>query len=169
MNELRAAGFTCPNGMSFDPNPTKLIFDCQLWRASMLHSEDMAENSYFSHTSQDGRSPWARAAEQGTSANGENIAAGSSTAQGTLDQFRKSDGHCRNMMNPSFKVAAVGYAAGGPYRHYWTQMYRSSGTDGLDTSCIPSASLLQEARPHAQVEAEEESGALAVGQPWTSE
>jgi uncharacterized protein YkwD len=134
INKLRAAGFTCPRGTVFAPNPEPLKFDCRLWKASKLHSQDMAENDYFSHQSQDGRSPWDRAREQGTSANGENIAYGHSSAQRTLEQFEKSDGHCKNMMSSSFKVAAIGY-----FDRHWTQMYsRSDGSD-LDTSCYPAA------------------------------
>eukprot|EP00931_Biecheleriopsis_adriatica_P058169 TRINITY_DN3456_c0_g1_i6.p1 TRINITY_DN3456_c0_g1~~TRINITY_DN3456_c0_g1_i6.p1 ORF type:complete len:578 (+),score=101.99 TRINITY_DN3456_c0_g1_i6:222-1736(+) len=99
----------------------------------------MADNGYFSHTSQDGRSPWARASEQGLSANGENLAAGSSTAAGVLEQWKKSDGHCKNMMNPNFPVFAVGYgySSSSPYKNYWTQMFRSSLPAALDTSCYP--------------------------------
>merc|ERR1712060_346565 len=145
---LRKQGFTCPGGQSFAPNSNDLKFDCRLWKASRLHSADMAEHSYFSHTSLDGRSPWARAEAQGTRANGENIAAGSGSAEGTLNQFKKSDGHCRNMLNPAFKVVAVGYAPRGRYRHYWTQMFRNSGD--VDTSCYPAGSFLQVAGASAK-------------------
>jgi len=146
LNQLRADGFTCPEGQTFEPNPIPLKFDCRLWRASRLHSEDMAAQSYFSHTSLDGRSPWKRAEEQGTDAHGENIAAGSGTAAGALGQFKNSDGHCRNMMKSGFKVAGMGYAAGGPYRNYWTQMFSLIDADvsELDTTCYPSdVALLQ--------------------------
>jgi len=140
LNRLRAEGFTCPRGAVFEPNPIALKFDCRLWRASRLHSEDMAAQNYFSHTSKDGRSPWQRAEEQGTHAHGENIAAGSGTASGSLGQFKNSDGHCRNMMKKDFRVAAVGYGAGGRYGHYWTQMFSLSDPDlsDLDTTCYPS-------------------------------
>mmetsp|Transcript_9427 Transcript_9427/g.25597 ORF Transcript_9427/g.25597 Transcript_9427/m.25597 type:complete len:549 (-) Transcript_9427:187-1833(-) len=146
LNQLRAEGFTCPRGTAFAPNPVPLKFDCRLWRASRLHSEDMAEQSYFSHTSKDGRSPWDRAEEQGTDAHGENIAAGSSAAAGALEQFENSDGHCKNMMKQSFKVAAVGYAAGGPYGHYWTQMFSLFDADlsDMDTTCYPQELMLMQ-------------------------
>merc|ERR1719221_342344 len=90
VNQLRAQGFTCPQGATFAPNPLPLKFDCRLWVASRLHSEDMAAQNYFSHTSKDGRSPWKRAEEQGTDAHGENIAAGSGSAAGALVQFKNS-------------------------------------------------------------------------------
>ena len=42
-------------------------------------------------------------------------------------------------MNPGFRVFAVGYAydAASRYRHYWTQMLKSSDVSDLDTSCYP--------------------------------
>jgi len=136
LNELRASGFTCPSGQDYSPNPVPLKFECRLWKASQLHSQDMADQSYFSHTSSDGRSPWARASAQGINANAENIAAGSSTAEAVLEQWKRSDGHCKNMLNPTMKLFAVGYgySEGSPYRHYWTQMF-SSGDAPVDDSC----------------------------------
>lgn len=141
VNDLRSVGFTCPGGRSYAANSVPLKFDCRLWRASKLHSEDMADNSFFSHTSLDGRSPWERASAQGLSANGENIAAGGSSAAAALEQWKKSDGHCNNIMNSKFKVFAVGYGYGpsSPHKHYWTQMFRTSLTD-LDTSCYQETS-----------------------------
>ena len=138
VNQLRAAGYTCPQGRSYAANPTPLRFDCRLWKASKFHSADMAAQNYFSHTSLDGRSPWDRAEAQGIRANGENIAAGRSSPSGVLEQWKKSDGHCKNMMNSNFKVFAVGYASDSSsrYRHYWTQMFKSDVLD-LDTSCYP--------------------------------
>lgn len=137
LNELRAEGFTCPGGSAYAPNSEPLVFDCRLWRASWLHSQDMADQNYFSHTSLDGRSPWARASAQGISANGENIAAGRSSASGVLEQWKNSDGHCKNMMNPNNRMFAVGYgySSSSSYKHYWTQMLRRSLVDA-DESCL---------------------------------
>merc|ERR1719356_2155869 len=104
LNKLRKDGFTCPGGSTYAPNNTPLKFDCRLREASFLHSEDMGVQNYFSHTSKDGRSPWDRARAQGVVAGGENIAAGRGGAQEVLDQWKNSDGHCRNMMNPDMRV-----------------------------------------------------------------
>lgn len=178
VNMLRSKGFTCPNGASFAANPTPLQFDCRLWRASQLHSQDMADNAYFSHSSQDGRSPWDRAEAQGISANGENIAAGRESAQAVLDQWKNSDGHCRNMGNPSFKLFAVGYAfnAGAPYRHYWTQMFKIMEVD-LDTSCYPeedqsAAGESLSIKPSeflARTPAPSPKSGELVGEPWSDD
>jgi len=166
VNDLRAAGFSCPQGQSFAPNPTPLLFDCRLWKASQLHSQDMADNNYFDHSSQDGRSPWDRAEAQGISANAENIAAGRSGAQETLDQWKGSDGHCRNMMNPDNKLFAVGYGynSASTYRHYWTQMFKRQEVS-LDKSCYPSSPMVIDALHSAEVE----SLSADLGSEWQSD
>jgi len=139
LNELRAKGFTCPGGQKYEPNPTPLKFDCRLRQASYLHSEDMAVQDYFSHTSKNGRSPWDRAKAQNVNAMAENIAAGRSGAKDVLTQWENSDGHCRGMMNPSARIFGVGraYNSGSKYRYYWTQMFgRESELATLDQSCL---------------------------------
>jgi uncharacterized protein YkwD len=145
LNELRKDGYTCPDGTSYEPNDgPELQLDCRLWKAAYLHSKDMADRGYFSHTTLGtGESFWDRANEQGISANAENIAAGRSSAEGALEQWKAStSGHCNNMMNPSYKLVGVGYAEGDiAYRHYWTQMFSSLSLDddALDVSCYPGA------------------------------
>ncbi len=136
-----------------------------MWQASYLHSKDMAEQNYFSHTSKDGRSPWQRAADAGTSANGENIAAGRGTAEAVLEQWKASNGHCNNMMKPGFKAFAVGYFAGGSYRHYWTQMFRSSEEQPTDGSCHASHGLLEATAAVAEKSVESHGAAEALDEP----
>lgn len=136
LNELRADGYTCPRGSKYEPNDTPLLFDCRLWRASYLHSEDMAKNNYFSHTSKDGRSPWDRAKAQSNGAfiaNAENIAINSATdASKTINAWKNSDGHCKNMMNASRTSMGVG-----SYERHWTQMLGGQNASQVDTSCYP--------------------------------
>lgn len=168
LNRLRADGYTCPNGQSYAPNPEPLQFDCRLWRAAQLHSQDMADSGYFSHYSQDGRSPWDRSEAQGISANGENIAAGFASAQDTLEQWKNSDGHCRNMMKPNHKLFAVGYAFNGDsrYRHYWTQMLKTMEVP-LDTSCYAALGQGGSSVLPYIVDVEPDASVTAVGEPLT--
>ncbi len=49
-----------------DAGCTALRLDARLARAARLHSEDMARQDYFSHTSLDGRTPWDRMRTQAT-------------------------------------------------------------------------------------------------------
>jgi len=134
LNDLRAAGGSC-SGEVYAPNPTPLKFDCRLWRAARLHSQDMADQNYFSHTSLDGRRFWERADQQGIRANAENIARGSSDPQRVLQLWAGSSGHCRSMMNPRYTMMGVGHAVPG---HFWTQLFKSAEVP-VDDSCYPPA------------------------------
>lgn len=146
LNELRAQGFSCSDGTYFPPNNVPLIWHCPLFEASQWHSQDMADENYFSHTGQTPTTtPWQRAEARGTSANGENIAAGKEGAAAVLEQWKNSLGHCKNMGKASFKSFAVGYAyINANYRHYWTQMF-SNAASGFDSeSCVPESLLLMQ-------------------------
>lgn len=111
VNELRAEGYTCYSGVTYAPNPTAMQFDCRLWRAARLHSIDMVENGYFSHTSLDGREFTDRAEAQGIKAAGENLCYQyGMTAQKVLECWRDSrSGHCDGMMNPDRVLFGAGF------------------------------------------------------------
>ena len=94
----------------------------RLATAARLHSQDMANRKYFSHTSLDGRSPWDRIRAQGyTSGSAENIAAGQQTAAAVMTAWMKSTGHKANILACSNRALGVGVGYGGPYGIYWTQ------------------------------------------------
>lgn len=138
LNEQRAKGGSCPNGATYDPNDTPLIFDCKMWKAAQGHSQDMADKGYFSHTSPNGDGALKRLTDAGAQPGsyGENIAAGQKSPQEVHDAWMNSDGHCRNMLSPHYKYFAVGYALyNGKYGHYWTQNFGSS-VGVLDQSCL---------------------------------
>merc|ERR1719296_720956 len=124
IQRVRAAGYRCPDGQYYAPNSRRQTFDCRLGDAARLHSRDMANNNYFSHTSRDGRSPSTRARDAGFPGGcGEIIAAGGTTAEAAVRQWQNSQsGHCNALMNPNNKVVGFGYAYNGnaQYRHYWT-------------------------------------------------
>lgn len=54
---------------------------------------------------------------------GENIAAGQRTPKDVVTAWMNSDGHRKNILSSSFTEIGVGYAKGGAYGHYWTQMF----------------------------------------------
>lgn len=93
--------------------------------AAQAHTTDMARDNFFSHDSQDGRSPFDRikAAGYSFSAAAENIAAGSTTAAGAMDQWMNSAGHKANILNCTYVDLGVGFAKGADadYAGYWTQ------------------------------------------------
>ncbi len=125
VNQQRAQGANC-GGRSIGP-AGPLMMNAEVRAAARRHSQDMADQGYFDHTSLDGRSPWDRAAEAGYQgrATSENIAAGNRGAQGTFDQGLNSAGHCANMMSPDAREIGVGYGYNerAEYRHYWTQVF----------------------------------------------
>jgi|GEM_PF-1871307 Uncharacterized protein with SCP/PR1 domains len=87
------------------------------------HSQDMADQSYFSHDSLTGQSPFdrMRAAGYYYKAAGENIGAGYTTPKAVVNAWLASPGHCRILMSRSYTKLGVGYATGGYYGTYWTQ------------------------------------------------
>ena len=94
--------------------------DPRLTAAAQLHTEDMAANNYFSHTSQDGRTFVDRARAQGYPSPGaENIAKGYRTAADVMAGWMGSDGHRRNILNCSLRAIGVGFAPG----NVWTQVF----------------------------------------------
>ena len=106
-----------------------LTLNPQLTAAANEHSEDMAVHDYFSHTSQDGSSPWDRISKAGYaySTAAENIAAGYDTAQAVVDgwynEVPPNDGHRKNILNCALAEVGIGYAENSTstYQIYWTQ------------------------------------------------
>ena len=102
-----------------------LQWDSRLYAAALGHSQDMAQQNYFDHTSLDGRTPGTRISQAGYPGYtyGENIAAGYPTPQAVMEAWMNSSGHSANILRSSFCDIGVGYAytASGYYRNYWTQ------------------------------------------------
>lgn len=124
VNQARAVRRTCGSRGTFAAAPP-LAVDARLTRAALLHSQDMAQRNFFSHTGSDGSRPGDRITRQGYawSAAGENIAAGYRTAQAAVDAWLASAGHCANIMSRTFTQTGVGVATGGRYGIYWTQVF----------------------------------------------
>jgi uncharacterized protein YkwD len=96
--------------------------DDRLGAAARGHSQDMAANDYFDHTSLDGRSPFDRMADAGyPDPAGENIAVGYRTPADVMEGWMNSEGHRDNLLNCSHQAIGVGLAYDGGGRPYWTQ------------------------------------------------
>jgi len=96
-----------------------LAEDKRLDQAAQGHSDDMAKNNYFSHTSQDGRTFVDREQNAGyPSPGGENIAEGYTSADAVMDGWMHSDGHRRNILDCSFATIGIGVTTKG---WYWVQ------------------------------------------------
>nr|WP_242517949.1 SafA/ExsA family spore coat assembly protein [Halobacillus sp. GSS1] len=97
----------------------------QLSRVARYKSRDMANKNYFSHTSPTYGSPFNMMRDFNVSYNraAENIAAGQQTPQEVVNGWMESPGHRKNILDPNLRQIGVGYAEGGSYGYYWTQMF----------------------------------------------
>jgi uncharacterized protein YkwD len=93
------------------------IFEFSHWRSS----EHTDENLFISAVDVN-LVPYSCAAE--------NIAAGSSTAEATFNQWKGSPGHWKSIMNPKYTHigVGVGYEPDSEYKYYWEQLF--IGVDG---------------------------------------
>jgi len=124
VNQARAAGADCGSEGSFAP-AAAVAWNDRLTQAAAGHSQDMAANNYFSHTSLDGRMLADRVNATGYTWGvlGENIAAGQPTVDSVVSAWMASPGHCANIMRPHFSemgLACVPGAPGDTYSTYWT-------------------------------------------------
>ena len=119
VNAVRAEGCDCGvNGYFAPANPVKWNDTLEL--AAGDHCLDMFNNDFFEHTGSDKSSPGDRIKRRGYawSTYGENIAKGYKSEEAVIQGWLNSDGHCKNIMNPSFKemgIAKVG--------SYWAQVF----------------------------------------------
>ena len=124
VNQARSAGRMC--GTTPYPAAPPVGWNDTLALAAYLHSEDMATNQFFSHTGSDGSSPGDRLTREGYAwrTYGENIAVNYPTVSTVMQGWLGSEGHCRNIMNPSFTEIGAGVAQGvylgTPSAPYWT-------------------------------------------------
>ena len=99
-----------------------------LTQAAQRHSEDMARNSFMSHTGSDGSTLRSRVDDTGYlwMRLAENIAAGYPTPASVVSAWMNSEGHRNNILNCSLTEIGVAhtYRADDPlYKHYWTQKF----------------------------------------------
>lgn len=118
-NQARAQGRDCGGDAGFMAAAPALAWNDGLATAARLHSEDMAQNDFFSHTGSDGSSVGQRVTRQGYAWGtvGENIST-RGTPQEVVDGWLRSPGHCENIMSPDFTEMGAGVAGG-----KWTQVF----------------------------------------------
>jgi uncharacterized protein YkwD len=101
----------------------------QLTSAARTHSDDMACNNFFSHTSPTTGSSFDRIAAAGYSYSsaGENIAAGYGSPAAVLEGWMNSSGHRANILSENFTQIGIGYAywEDSDYSTYWTAVFAS--------------------------------------------
>ena len=123
INAVRSEARSCGTSGDFDA-ADPVIWNDLLALAAEWHSEDMAENDFFSHTGSDGSDIGERLETAGYSASawGENIAAGYGSIEAVVTGWVSSPGHCVNIMNPNFSEIGAYQATSdtATYSSYWT-------------------------------------------------
>ena len=99
-----------------------LTLDETLCSYARVKSQDMHDQSYFSHTSPTYGSPFDMMRAFGVSYRtaGENIAMGYATPAAVVEAWMNSEGHRANILSANYTTLGVGYVADGGY---WTQWF----------------------------------------------
>lgn len=116
INAYRAKGCHC--GDVYMPPAPPLTWNIRLERASWLHSKEMNDSVYMSHTGLNGSTGGDRIRKMGFhwKSYAENIALGILTEKTVVDGWMGSKMHCLAMMNPALKETGVAR-----FRNHWTQ------------------------------------------------
>ena len=121
-------------------NLQPLKLNDKLSNAAEDHSNDMAQDNFFSHTGVDGSTVSDRVKNNGYeySRVGENIAAGQTSAAEVVEGWMNSPGHRANILNPNYAEIGVGYeylendTGSSNYNQYWTQVFGTSMNNNKD-------------------------------------
>lgn len=116
INDYRSKGCNC--GDTFMAPAPALTWNEKLEKASWLHSKEMSDSGYFSHTGKNGSTPGNRIARMGYKwkAYEENIALGVLTEKTLIKGLMGSLVHCKAIMNPKVNETAIAL-----YKNFWTQ------------------------------------------------
>ena len=120
-----------------------LSFTPTLGHAAAHKSERMATTGIFSHDDP-GRSWLQRVAECGYRASQvvtENLALGTDSGRATVQMWRESPGHHRNMMNPAIRAVGIARVRSGTGTWYWTANFGGA----LDSGAAPAPAAVVEA------------------------
>ncbi|OON92164.1 MAG: hypothetical protein ATN33_07825 [Epulopiscium sp. Nele67-Bin001] len=103
-------------------NLSPLQIDESLCQVARVKSEDMQQNSYFSHTSPVYGSVTDLLKHFGVSYSlaGENIAKGQTTPEQVVNAWMNSEGHRANILKSEYTRIGVGYVSSG---NHWTQIF----------------------------------------------
>lgn len=114
--------FELTNSARIQRNLPLLKWDQQTKETARKHSEDMAQNDYFSHTNLAGQSPFDRMKEDGIGfyVAGENLAYGQYSSIYAHEGLMNSMGHRENIVKPEFGYLGVGTAFNAENQPYYT-------------------------------------------------
>lgn len=125
INEARSHKRRCGSKVYRAAAPLKLA--PALNRAALRHARDMARHSFMGHQGHDGSMPAERATRAGYPWRvvGENVAAGSGTAEQAVADWLNSPGHCANLMNREFTETGIAFVVdpASTAGIYWAQVF----------------------------------------------
>ncbi len=107
------------NNLRAENGAGKLEMDMTLVNQAMIRAAECAVS--FSHTRPNGKSWSTYTSWEGTGA--ENISMGYSSAQSSVNGFWNSEGHKRNMLDPSFTKVGIGCFISSKGTYYWAQEF----------------------------------------------
>jgi len=115
----------------------RLKFSLKLGESAQEYAEDLATQNFFSHKGKDGSTYKSRIKATGYKGAGvgENLAAGSYTAQDAFSGWMESSSHRNNLLNPAFTEVGFGMfdtTGESNYGRYWVQhLGTGNSTDGV--------------------------------------
>lgn len=118
--------FDLTNTFRVNYGQSVLRWDESAARTARLHSQDMADRDFFSHTGLDGSSPWDRYSRNNGyhRGSGENLFAGSYSGIIAFDRWVDSEGHRENMLAAHhFLGVGFGYNLNSTFSYYFTQFF----------------------------------------------
>jgi len=118
VNQARREGRYC--GSEWYGPVKDLRWNEKLEEAARIHSDDMYQNNFLSHTGSDGKKVDDRlySVHYFWTACGENVAYGALYEDEVMKEWLDSPGHCVNIMNPRYTVMGAWLTG-----LYWTQVF----------------------------------------------
>ena len=125
INKIRSRGCYCDGDYLPPVGPVK--WNDTLYHSALSHAQEMKEYNFFSHYSKKGLDIGDRLDNIGYTwqVAGENLGEGQRSFREVLRDWRRSDSHCRMLMNP--KVNEMGVAR---YAQYWVQHFGKQLPEG---------------------------------------
>ncbi|PSL40457.1 CAP domain-containing protein [Planomicrobium soli] len=117
--------FELTNSTRIQRNLPLLKWNDEVSGTARKHSEDMAANNYFSHTNQQGKSPFDRMEEDGIRffVAGENLAYGQYSSIFAHEGLMNSMGHRENIVKADYGFLGVGAAFNKENQPYFTEKF----------------------------------------------
>lgn len=141
VNRVRAKAQQC--GATHYPAVAPIKINRQLISIAKIYVRDLAQYNYLAHEGRDGSTPSERITKGGYEwqSVAENLAGGPDSVTTVVEGWRKSPGHCANLMNASVTEMGIAYALNpaSTYHIYWVQVFGHPMLGAKQTRQLPLA------------------------------